>query len=166
MASNAAAYVGMATGIIGAIAGIAGSIMGYIAYRHSTKMSRADRILELHKLRNATHVAAVGLVDRLPVALQSRRAVLNARGLLHSSMMNQFVAQHEQDTQRAVELAGRVPNLDANFDSLSTGEIDAQIVELDRTKGWIDELSGTYQASMEEDEKMRVELRANHRQGG
>lgn len=155
------AYVGMWTGIIGAFTGIAGSIMGYVAYQHSKEVSEADRRLELDKLRNAAHVAAVNLVELLPKALQSRKAVLNARGMLHSGLMQRFQEKCDQDLKRATELAGMVPNTQATFDSLSASELEKRIIELDRTKGWIDELLGVYQAAMVEDEKMREEIRTN-----
>jgi len=44
------------------------------------------------------------------------------------------------------------------FDSLSRDELEKQIVVLDRTKQWIDELVCVYQASLLEDEKMRAEF--------
>jgi hypothetical protein len=83
MESNLASYVGMVTGIIGALTGIAGSIMGYIAYHHSNEIKKSDRLLELEKLRNAVHVAAVGLIELMPKALASRKAVMNAGGVRH-----------------------------------------------------------------------------------
>lgn len=161
MDSDTVAYVGMWTGIIGALTGIAGAIMGFIAYRHSKEVKDSDRRLELDKLRNAAHVAAVSLVELLPRALQSRKAVLNAGGMFHSGLMNRFQEQYDQDLKRATELAGMVPNTQTTFDSLSASELEKRIIELDRTRGWIDDLLSTYQAAMVEDEKMREEIRAN-----
>lgn len=161
MDSDTVAYVGMWTGIIGALTGIAGAIMGFVAYRHSREVRESDRRLEIDKLRNATHVAAASLVELLPRALQSRKAVLNARGMFHSGLMKQFQEQYDQDLKRATELTEIVPNIQATFDSLSAGELEKLIIELDRTKGWIDDLLRTYQGTMAEDEKMRDELRAN-----
>jgi len=151
----------MWTGTIGAVTGVAGAIMGYIAYRHSKEVRESDRRLELDKLRNAAHVAAVTLVELLPRALQSRKAVLNKRGMFHSGLMQRFQEQHDLDLKRATELAGTVPNTETRFDSLSASELEKRIVGLDRTKGWIDDLLNAYQAAMLEDEKMREEIRAN-----
>jgi len=122
MDSVTIAYVGMWTGIIGALTGIAGSIMGFVAYRHSREVREADRRLELDKLRNAAHVAAVSLVDLLPRALQSRKTVLNARGMFHSGLMQRFQEQYEQDLNRATKLAGMVPNTQTTFNSLSANK--------------------------------------------
>jgi len=162
MESNIASYIGMVTGIIGALTGIAGSIMGYRAYHNSNEIKKSDRLLELEKLRNTMHVAAVGLIDLMPKALASRRAVMNARGVLRSSMMDLFQAQYDKDLLRATELAGNIPNVDVTFDSLSRDKLEKQIVVLDRTKQWIDELVGVYHAALVEDEKMRAEIRAEH----
>jgi hypothetical protein len=163
MELNTVAYIGMWTGIIGALTGVAGSLMGYVAYQQSKEIRKADRLLELDKLRNAAHIAAVGLVDLLPKALQSRQAVLNAQGRLHSGVMQQFQEQYNQDFNRTTELAGLIPNTQANFDSLSANDIEKRIIELDRTKGWIDELLKDYRAAMFEDDKIREELRSNAR---
>lgn len=156
-------YVGTIAGIIGALTGIAGAVMGWIAYRRSNQIQASDRRLELHKLRNSTHVAAVGLVDLLPQALRSRRAVLNARGVLHSSMTQQFEEQHAADSARATELAMQVPSTDESFDASSMEEIEERIVQLHRTKEWIDELLRKYTAHMDEDAKWRAELRNSDR---
>ena len=154
-----ATYIGTVTGIIGTLTGIAGLIMGWIAYRRSNQIQTVERRLELNKLRNSANVAVVGLVDMLPQAVQSRRAVLNARGVLHSSMMRQFEEQHQRDLERAKDLAAQVPSADESFDSLSVEEIEAKIVQLHRTKEWIDELMRTYSDHLADDDKWRAELR-------
>jgi len=165
MESNWVNYVGMATGIIGSLTGTAGSIMGYIAYHHSKAIKKSDRLLELEKLRNSVHIGAFGLIELMPKVLASRRAVMNARGVLNSSMMDVFQAQYDKDISRAAELAGSIPKTDVTFDSLSRGELEKHIIALDRTKQWIDELLSVYQAAMFEDEKMRAEIRAVHNSG-
>ena len=165
MESNWVNYVGIVTGIIGALTGIAGSIMGYIAYHHSNAIKKSDRLLELEKLRNAVHIAAVGLTELMPKVLASRRAVMNARGVLNSSMMELFQAQYDKDISRVAELAGSIPKADVIFDSLSRVELEKQIIVLDRTKQLTDELVNVYQAAMVEDEKMRAEIRAVHNPG-
>ena len=165
MDSNWVNYVGMLTGIIGALTGIAGSIMGYIAYHHSNTLKKSDRLLELGKLRNTVHGAAVGLIELMPKVLASRKAVMNARGVLNSSMMDMFQVQYDKDISRAAELAGSIPKDDVTFDSLSRDELEKHIIVLDRTKRWIDELVSGYQAAIVEDEKMRAEIRAVHNLG-
>ena len=54
-----------------------------------------------------------------------------------------------------------VPNTQAPLDSLSSNELEERIIELDRTKGWIDELLCTYQAAVAEDGKIKGEFLAN-----
>lgn len=160
IASNWSTYIGMVTGIIGAITGIAGSVMGWIAYRRSNQIQTADRRLELHKLRNSTHVVVVGLVDLLPQALRSRKAILNARGMLHSSIMKQFEEQQIRDSERARELASQVPSIDHRFDNLSVDQIEEQIIHLHRTKEWVDELVRKYNEHLAEDDRSSSDLRS------
>lgn len=163
MESNWSTYIGMATGIVGAVTGIAGLIMGWIAYRRSNQIQRADRRLELRKLRNSTHVAVVGLVDLIPAAHRSRRAILNARGVLSSSIAYEFEARVEKDTARAAELATQVPTSDVSFDVLSSDQIEELIIQLHRAKEWVDEMVREYEGYLTEDEKKRAELRGGQR---
>jgi hypothetical protein len=152
-------YVGVATGVIGAITGIAGAIMGWIAYRRSNQIQKADRRLELHKLRNTTHVAVVGLVELIATAQRSRRAILNARGLSSSNTMDHFQDKVEKDGKRANELASQVPVSDESFSDLSGEKIDELVIQLHRTKEWVDEMVREYQGHLGDDEKWRSELR-------
>ena len=146
-------YVAIVTGIIGAITGIAGSIMGYIAYRRSNALKKSDRRLNLHQLRNAAHIAGADLLDLLPKALTSRKEMLNARGLFHSSIMREYTAKHEEDSKRAKELSKQIPKEDVNCDSMSLQQLEQEWVRLDRTKGQIDHLISEYRDSIKLDGK-------------
>src|SRR5450759_3809039 len=90
-------YVGAITGTIGAITGIAGATMGYISYRRTGKMKALDLRLELRKAANDLRSTVEGLPSILAQAKGSRIAVLNARGLLHSSMMDQCNTELDKD---------------------------------------------------------------------
>lgn len=160
MESILASYVGMVTGVIGTISGIFGSVLGYKAYRATNAAKESDRRLELHKMRNAAHVAGVQLIELLPQAFQSRQAVNAARGLLNSGVMNSFRLEHEQDSRRAVELVKEIPGIDETFDALSKDLLDREIIDMDRLMRWIDELLNKYQATLAEDEKSRAEIRS------
>lgn len=156
-------YIGIVTGLVGALTGIAGSIMGYVAYRRSNEIKRSDRRLDLHKVRNDAHVAIVQLLELLPDALRSREAIMSARGLFKSGAMKKYQDEHAKDLQRATELATKMPPVEVNYDSLSQHLLEKELVELDRTRGWIDALIQKYRASIEQDDRWRSELRADRR---
>ena len=144
-------YVAIVTGIIGAITGIAGSIMGYIAYRRSNEIKKSDRRIDLHKLRNDAQIADTELSDILSKALLSRKSTMNGRGLLHSSLVRDYVAEHAKDLKHAKELSGEIPLEDVDYDSLSLKQLEQERVHLDRTKGSIDHLIRKYEDSIQED---------------
>ena len=127
-------YVAIMTGMIGAFTGIAGSIMGYIAYRRSNEIKKSDRLLNLKKLRNGVHFAAKGLLERLPKALLSHKEALNARGLLRSSLMEVYEAEHTKDLNHAKELSTQIPPDDTNYVSMNQQQLEQELVRLDRIR--------------------------------
>ena len=144
-------YVAIVTGTLGAVTGIVGSIMGYIAYRRSNEIKKSDRRIVLHQLRNEVQIAITELSALLPEALKSRKAILNARGLLHSSIMREFSLEHKKDAQLAEELSMQFPPETVQFDRMSLQEIEQELVKLDRTKGRINALLSKYRISLQKD---------------
>ena len=147
------------TGIIGAFTGIAGSIMGYIAYRRSNEINKSDRRLDLHQLRNVIDFTARKLLEIFPQALQSRRSILSARGLLNSSLTKNYSAEHSKDGVRAKELSSQIPPEDIDYDSMSLKQLEQERVRLDRLKIEIDALLGKYQNSIQEDQQTKELIR-------
>ena len=128
--------------------------MGYIAYRRSNEIKKSDRRLDLKKLRNDVHFAAKGLHELLPKALLFRKQALNARGLLHSSIMEDYEAEHTKDLIRAKELWSQIPPEDSDYDSMTLKQLEQELVQLDRIKIEIDELLAKYQDSMQQDSEL------------
>ena len=141
-------YLAIVTGIIGTITGIAGLIMGYIAYRRSNEIKKSDRRLDVHKLRNDVHFAAKELLELLPKALLSHKEALSARGLLRSSIMEVYEAEHTKDLNHAKELSNQIPPEDTNYDSMNQQPLEQELVRLDRIRIEINGLLAKYQDSM------------------
>lgn len=156
---NWTSYVAIVTGIIGALTGIAGSIMGYIAYRRSNEIKKSDRHLDVHKLRNAVDSAARRLHELLTEALNSRKLVLHARGLLGSEPERRFKGEHMKDLDRAKELSSQIPPEDTNYDSRSQKQLEQELVRLDRIKIEIDKIRVRYQDSIQQDQRMLEPIR-------
>ena len=148
-------YVAIVTGIIGATTGIAGSIMGYIAYRRSNEIKKSDRRLDLHKLRNDTHIAGTELSGLLLKALKSRQAMMSARGLFQSGAMQRYASEHARDSKLVTELSRKIPPDDVGYDLMSLQQLEQEFVGLDRLKGEIDQLIGKYRDSIRRDEQWR-----------
>lgn len=151
--------MGTITGVIGAISGVAGSIMGFIAFRHSRELKAADRLMELRKLRNDTHILSIKLTETLATAKISRERVLAATGKFKSGSMEKFNENYTFDMNRSVELAQEIPLGDYDFSSLSRSEMEEKIIELDMTKRWIESIFQKYKDSIASDDQIRKELR-------
>ena len=78
---------------------------------------------------------------------------MSARGLFHSGPMAGYRSNYTRDLERAEELSQQIPTEDVNYNTRSLQQLEEELVLLDRTKGQIDNLIGTYRASIQEDEK-------------
>lgn len=125
--------------------------MGYVAYRRTNETKKSDRRIDLHQLRNEVQMGITEVSILLPEALKSRKAILNARGLLHSSNMRDFSLEHKKDSQLAKKLSMQIPPETVTYDVMSLQEIEKELVELDRTKGRIDALLSKYRTSIQRD---------------
>ena len=64
-----------------------------------------------------------------------------------------YRSNYTRDLERAEELSQQIPTEDVNYNTRSLQQLEEELVLLDRTKGQIDNLIGTYRASIQEDEK-------------
>jgi len=104
----------------------------------------------------------VQLTDILPVALQSKERILAAIGKFNSGDMQIFKEEYDKDSARSLELAKQIPRSDTDFKPLSRKQLEGKIVELDRTKGWIEDLLNKYQESLSSDKERSKEIRVQH----
>lgn len=125
--------------------------MGYVAYRRTNETKKSDRRIDLHQLRNEVQMGITELFVLLPESLKSRKGILNARGLLHSSNMRDYSLEHKKDSQLAKRLSMQIPPETVTYDVMSLQEIEKELVKLDRTKGRIDALLGKHRTSIQRD---------------
>lgn len=145
--------VGGVTGVVGMLTGVVGAVLGYRADRKVESFRRGDRRLELRRLRNGAEVAAGSLLALMAKSLESRRSVLHKRGLLKSSILEDFETGYGIDLAAATQLARSIPNPTESFDSLSPHELDESIVEIDLNTSRIADLAKRYREHLEEDAK-------------
>lgn len=156
-------YAGAAFGLIGAVTGITGAVIAVISYRRVKTLKALDLRLEVHRLRNDAHVAIVGLVDSFDTAVASRKAVASAIGKSGSGDMVKWQNQWDRDRKEIDDLSSQVPGTDVEYDGLSPKILEEKVVQLHRTKGWIDELTKQYESDIEWDNNQRNQLREDRR---
>jgi hypothetical protein len=74
-------YVGVVTGLIGAITGVAVATMGFISYRRSGQMKAQDMRVELRKATNDLRTTVQNLIPLLESAKRSHTNIAAATGL-------------------------------------------------------------------------------------
>ncbi len=160
---NWLSYAGVITGTIGAITGIAGATMGYISYRRAGRMKALDLRLELRKAVNDLRSTVESLPSILGPAKGSHISVLNARGILHSSMADQWNAECEKDLAAAKLLESEVPDPTSSFEELTHSELEAKLVAVHAAQSKATGLSEKYRASLASDDKDRDNIQADQR---
>jgi hypothetical protein len=153
--SSWASYVGMVTGVIGAV-------MGYIGYRRSNEIKSLDLRLEYRKSIN-DYVSAISKVEKLlPYANNSRERVAAGIGNYHSGAMQHWKQEYEADSNELNKLAGSVPSPDGNYDHLTFKQLESKLVEMHKLQNEIKALVDKYQSALDADDKTREYIRSKH----
>ena len=148
-------YVGMATGILGAV-------LGFISYRKSNKIKSLVLRLEYRKAINDCTSAISKAEELLPYANKSRERVASATGSFHSGAMQQWKQQYEEDTNKLSELSGKAPSSGAHYDSLSPKQLESRLVDIHALQNEVDVLVNKYQTALDADDKARECIRSKH----
>jgi len=119
--ADLASYVGIVTGIIGAV-------MGVIAYVRSNQIKKLDLRLELQKGLGEAHEALATLRAVIESAANSRPAVLAMRGLGRSGNAVAWDRAVEIDRAEVEWLAASLQTEGADFTALSGEQLESEIV--------------------------------------
>jgi len=150
--SHWASYVGMATGI-------AGAVMGFLAYRRSTQIKALDLRLELRKADDDLIATFENLDKLLSYANKSRERVAAATGGLDSGAMVLWKQELVADTKKLDELKAKQPSKDATYNGLKPEDLESKLVDVHRMQGAADALLGKYKSALASDDERRKELR-------
>ena len=148
-------YVGMFTGIFGAI-------MGFIGYKKSNKIKSLDMRMELREDINNARLSLAQLEELLPYADKSRRRVAAAAGNSGSGRMQLWEQEFVADTERLMQIAGEIPNPEIQYSDLRPEGLEQEIIDIHQLQGQLDLLSKKYKSTVQEDDQMREEIRKNH----
>lgn len=151
------------TSYVGMVTGISGAIMGFISYRTTTSMKSLDLRIEVKRVEDDFKLT-IGRIDEIAKeAKKSRPAVASAIGLLQSGMMVKWEQDLETLDERAAHLQIEFDKRQSNYDRMPPKDLEEALVNLHRMKGIVGEIIGEYEKSIEWDNEMRRDIRANKR---
>ena len=156
-------YVGMITGVFGAMASVGAGILAYTSYRKVNSIKTQVLRLELHCARNNAEQAHTRLAEILEDARASRQAIASATGKVKSGWMIKFQQQYDADRYRIKNLATEIPGRDADYDSLTSKQIETELVGLHRIQGEIKHIIDGYKTEIAADDKERENLKLSVR---
>ena len=143
-------YVGIGTGITGAITGIFGAVVAYLNHREVHKIRTLDLHLKLRTSLDSLHADLSDLPGLIGKADTSRERVANATGGTNSGNMKYWKGEVAADSAQLAELRYRAPKADIKFDRLSNEELESKLVEWNRVQVQVDKLKAKYAATLKE----------------
>lgn len=157
-------YTGTITGIIGTVTGVAGAVLGYVGYRQSREMKALDLRLQLGRAENETRSALDGLPATIELGRQSRQNVSAAAGRTGASQA--WVNYCAEDLRLIEGLKAKLPPDGIDYATVTPDQLAAEIVRLHQVGLQVSRLVDKYRAAMEEDERLRDQIRIDIRARG
>jgi len=149
-------YVGMATGIIGAILGIVG-------FRRTTKIKELELRLELRKAASKASVDLQTLKELMPSVAKSHRHVCAALGTLNSGAMKLWEERYREDEKTLSDLLEKkAPRLAGDFQDSNSAALEAKVADVYQLQLQIQKMTDKYNAVLAADDADRTRIRARH----
>lgn len=144
-------YVGMATGVFGAV-------VGYLGYRRATHIKNLDMRLELRKALREAHESIRTLPEIIEQANRSRRAVMAARGHGRSGAMNVWVDAVTRDREAVTNIAPTVRDEGADFTLMTAEQLEEEIIAVDKINATLRAMLKKYEDARRGDDETRAQI--------
>lgn len=150
--------------VITAVAAISGTVGWFLGYRKAKDDTARNLRLELFRAVSD----ARGIVGRLPGLMvdadNSRRGVLNARGLLNSSYMTAWTTSIDADRKDVVSLKDELSGLDNDYTATTDyAQLESCLASMYDLTRRAAEMRSKYAGEIANDEKARDRLAADRR---
>ena len=147
---------GAVTGAIGAISGVAGAVLGFKGYRRANAVKALDLRLELRKTVSDARVSVEALPELMREANLSRRAVLNARGMLRSGAMTMWEKSYTADLKQVDFLKDELPSETEDYINMNNHvRLESRLVHIHGLARRIGEMKTKYEKELGKDEASR-----------
>lgn len=151
-------YIGATTGIVGMLTGVYGAVMGHIGYRRSNQNKALDMRLALRKDLGEAHLLITDLRALMTSALDSRKAVLAAKGLASSGAMIAWERTVDVDRKTVEGLAAAIRGEDDHLGTLSANQLESEIVAAHKIKTSLSRLVDKYRGELALDDQTRHQI--------
>jgi len=118
------------TSYVGMVTGIAGAIMGCVSYRRSNSIKSLDLRLELRKAINEVEIRIPQIEKLIKDANKLRKKVASKTRGLYSGMMVKWEEEVEADKNKLAQLSESVPKSEENYDKLNLQELESKLIEV------------------------------------
>lgn len=150
------------TSYVGMITGISGAIMGFISFRRVNAFKSLDLRLDLRKAVKTLFQKHSELSELITSSNRSHIATAAAAGMTGSGRMKQWEQKVGEDTNFIEGLKEQFPEKDEKFSSLSAEKLESKLVEVHDIQEILLGLIEKYKSSIEEDDKTREHIRRVH----
>ncbi|MCG7869123.1 MAG: hypothetical protein JAY74_22485 [Candidatus Thiodiazotropha taylori] len=134
-------YVGMVTGIIGAVLGI-------VSYRKTSAIKSLDLRIELKKDINTIHETINHANELAPKAYNSKLAAFSARGILNSSVRDKWERKHNDLAAQIERINGELPNQDVNLAKYSQTNLEKELVRIHKLQTTLDPIVSELESNL------------------
>ena len=151
------------TGYVGMVTGIIGAIMALISNRKINRLKTLELRLDLRKAVNDIHTELPQLRDLIDKANRSRRNVAAARGMSRSGQMGIWENEIKADRTKIGEIFRRAPKVESTYDKLNVRELESELVAVHQLQGEIRTIREKYREAIRLDEEQSKQLREDER---
>ncbi|MEZ8826394.1 hypothetical protein AB6E04_18725 [Vibrio amylolyticus] len=155
-------YVGVAFGLVGAIAGCTGAFISYKNYKKVQQVKSLDLRIELRRTINEVKALLVETESLLPRAYKSRLSVHSATGMLGSGAAANWKAEHKKDLQSLESIKERFSRAESNLSTDSYVALEHKLDAIDQLKLDLLPIVNKYQVAFKEDNKARERIKDHH----
>ena len=151
------------TSYVGMITGIAGAIMGFVSIRKVKQIKALDLRIELKRAVANINSDFKKLLEQMIEGDKSRMAVSSAIRMLKSGNTKKWKDELEADQAAAKDLEKELPNEKANYDHLDPKGLEDKLIEAHKIHRKISNLSEKYHEAMKWDNEQRRNIREDMR---
>jgi hypothetical protein len=150
------------TGYVGMVTGIFGAVMGYLGYRRSHQIKVLDLRLELRKGLSDAHTSLGAIRGLMEDAARSHSRVLAARGLGGSGSMTAWENTFGADSAEVDQIAGSIRSEAADYAALSAEHLESELVAGHRVNKKLSALIDKYRGELAADDEARRQIARAH----
>lgn len=151
------------TSYVGMVTGIAGAIMGCVSYRRINSMKSLDLRLELKKAINEVEIRIPQIEKLIEDTNKSRKAVASRTGRFYSGRMKRWEGEVKADKNKLAQLSESAPRSEENYDKLNPQELESKLIEVHKYQAQLKELKDKYDAAIRSDDEERKQIREDIR---